>query len=405
VATSANTMSRRHVLMTLTAAGGATLLGSALTRAALAQEAMDPRVAAIIANTITVDMHNHVGQPYFSETPTALTAAGAQAEALKIDLPGQIKRAGLTAVCLTAFVDLYLKAQPGEWYNYHLQIYDYIDKLLAASGLRRALTMADLEAAKASGTPTVIQSLEGAQWIEGKLGRIDETYERGTRHLQLFHHVHNLDGALGGIQQRLVPDGKTPVIADDHSTGLTQFGADVIRRCNRLGVVVDLAHADEATVLGALKISQQPLVVSHTALDTETARSLPKYLANPGLRARLVSNEYAKAVAKEGGIMGTWGLFPTMKEFVTGIKAMVDVVGVDHAGIGTDTVIAPPPFGSNISARQPATDAIWPGQSNGFLYRLANEMLAQGFDPGEISKIIGGNYCRVFKAVTATHAS
>lgn len=127
-----------------------------------------------------------------------------------------------------------------------------------------------------------------------------------------------------------------------------------------------------------------------------------------------MSRNCAKSVADAGGVVGVWHIFPTMKDFVTGIKEMVDAAGVDHVGIGTDTSIAPgargaagapPPPGALPPAPMPGgTNGIWPDQHAGFVYAVAAEMLAQGFHPEEISKIAGGNYCRVFEKVTHGHA-
>jgi membrane dipeptidase len=207
--------------------------------------------------------------------------------------------------------------------------------------------------------------------------------------------MHDLVAPLGGLQQLIVPPGGAQSGTPVNVTGLTPFGADVIRECNRLGIVVDMAHADEETIMGALKVTQQPLVVTHTALDSEVARSADLYVSNPGLRARLASKTYAKAVAEAGGIMGIWRIFPTVKDYVTGIKQMADVVGVDHVGIGTDTSLARAGGGP-----VPGTNNIWPDARNGFLYSVVQEMLTQGFQPAEISGIAGGNYLRLFGKVT-----
>jgi membrane dipeptidase len=215
--------------------------------------------------------------------------------------------------------------------------------------------------------------------------------------MQLPHQMHDLVAPLGGVQQLIQAPGGAQT---SNVTGLTPFGADVIRECNRLGIVVDMAHADEETIMGALRVTQQPLLVSHTALDSEVGRSADLYVSNPGLKARLASKTYAKAVADAGGIMGIWRIFPTVKDYVTGIKQMVDVVGVDHVGIGTDTSLA---FGRG-GGPVPGTNNSWPDETNGFLYSVAQEMLTQGFEPDEISKIAGGNFVRVFGKVTRSAA-
>ena len=161
-----------------------------------------------------------------------------------------------------------------------------------------------------------------------------------------------------------------------------------------------MAHGNEATVLAAIKASSRPLVVSHTALDTPLARSADIYKGNPGLAARLVSVNYAKAVADAGGIVGIWRLLPTLKDYVTAIRQMADVAGVDHTGIGTDTSLMPPPPPN--AAGLTLTNKTWPDQTSGFVYSLAQEMLNQGFRPDEISKIAGGNYLRLFGMATSS---
>jgi membrane dipeptidase len=77
---------------------------------------------------------------------------------------------------------------------------------------------------------------------------------------------------------------------------------------------------------------------------------------------------------------------------------MVDAVGVDSVGIGTDTDI------TEAGAALPYTNGIWMDQEAGFFYSVASEMLKQGFSPDEIGKIGGGNFCRVFAKVTGDHS-
>ena len=179
-----------------------------------------------------------------------------------------------------------------------------------------------------------------------------------------------------------------------HLGGLTPFGAEVVKECNRLGILVDLAHASHDTVLGALKVARQPLIVSHTCLDSRTG-------GNPRMaemmKPRLISKEHAKVVADAGGVIGVWTkLAGSLKEFVESIKAMADAVGIDHVGIGTDTDL--------LSSREgQGTNKAYQGLTGGFFYAVVSEMLLQGFTPDDIGKVGGGNFCRVFGKVTAGH--
>jgi membrane dipeptidase len=176
---------------------------------------------------------------------------------------------------------------------------------------------------------------------------------------------------------------------------LTAFGAEVVKECNRLGIVVDLAHASPETVLGALKVATQPVLVSHTGLDSRTGKD--SRMAEI-MKPHLISKEHAKVVADAGGVIGVWTkLADSPKEFVENIKAMVDAVGIDHAGIGTDTDLLSSRVGQG-------TNEAWPGLTGGFFHAVVGEMVLQGFTRDDIGKVGGGNFCRVFGKVTAGHA-
>jgi membrane dipeptidase len=215
------------------------------------------------------------------------------------------------------------------------------------------------------------------QWLGGHLERIEEAYRRGTRKLQLVHSANDPLAPLGDLQNP----------PSTQFNGLTPIGAEVIKECNRLGIVVDLAHGSQTMVEAALKVATKPLLVSHTALNSPTGKG-----NQPGMLPRLVSREHAKAVASANGVVGIWHLFDTMKEYVAEVREMVDTIGADHVGIGTDSSIAE---GAGAS-----TNTTWPDEQGGFLYAVAGEMLKQGFTSDEISKIAGGNFCRVFAKAT-----
>jgi membrane dipeptidase len=223
---------------------------------------------------------------------------------------------------------------------------------------------AGLRAARA-GRPSAIISAEGADFLEGQIGRVDEAYAKWSlRHLQLTHYRVN---ELGDIQT------EAPV-----HNGLTDFGAEVIRRCNRLGILVDVAHGTTALVQRAASVTTKPLVLSHTSL---TGRPVPY--------SRRITPEHAKLVAGTGGVIGIWPPaheFPSLPSLAAGMARMVDVVGIDHVGLGTDMrgLVGPSIF--------PEYDSL-PG--------LTEALLATGFSAQDTRKILGGNYARVFEAAMA----
>jgi membrane dipeptidase len=104
----------------------------------------------------------------------------------------------------------------------------------------------------------------------------------------------------------------------------------------------------------------------------------------------------SRVVADASGVIGVWTkLSDSMGEYVAGIKALVDAVGSDHVGIDTDILS---------SRASQSTNSAWPGLSRGCFKAAVAEMPRKGFTPGEIAKIGGGNYCRVFDQLTTDHA-
>ena len=315
-------LSRRAFLTTAAGTSGVMLLSPAGLNAADGEA--DARVARVMSGTIGIDMHNHVypagtepqrGQPKRQEE---------QPQAPGLSLAEELQRSGLTAVCASFVLDFARNEKPGDARDNYLRWLTAIDAQLEKGHLHRALNLQDLQTAHDHSQPVIVQTVEGSHFIEGRLDRVEEVYKRGLRHLQLLHERDDMVSPLGDTNT-------TPA----HLGGLTAFGAEVVKECNRLGIVVDLAHASHETVLGALKVATQPVIVSHTSLDSRTG-------GNPRMaemmKPRLISKEHAKVVADAGGVIGVWTkLADSLKDFVESIKAMVDALGIDHVGIGTDT--------------------------------------------------------------------
>ncbi len=400
--------SRREFLTTLSAAGTAMLLHPLPTWAA--PDDMDPRVAGIVAATIGIDTHNHIDLPL-----TATDMPGPD-----LDLAGEMKRSGLSAVCMTFALDYQRLTEPGQAWERFQNWLTGMDHQLERNGMKRSLNLADLRAAHQNHQLTVVQSVEGGHFLEGKLDRLATAYQRGLRHLGLLHDS-DASVPLGDVYTNEPKFG-----------GLTAFGAEVIRECNRLGILIDLAHANTQTTAAALKIAAHPVIISHTSLDTRLGQ-------NPNMARmmapRLISKEQAKMVADTGGIIGVWThLADTPLEYAQNIRALVDVIGVDHVCIGTDTKLTPSyrspnggpgsrpggnlngpssggspsgNFGGGPSGDRPGqgcpgerTNEAWQGQLTGFYHTVVDALLKTGFTAGEIGKIGGGNYCRLFAAAT-----
>jgi membrane dipeptidase len=319
---------------------------------------------SLLRESISIDVHTHAG----ANGITSRTARPSD------ELARQMRTGRIAVLCLADVPDgpilgrnannvlVALRTpEPGFLYGYHLDRLAWVDELVAQHGIRRALTAADLRAAHAAGQPAIILDIEGLDFLEKKLERLEESYQRGVRTMQLVHYTPNDIG-----------DFQTGAVVHN---GLTPFGADVIRACHRLGVVVDVAHATAETVQQAIGVATKPLLLSHTALRGSKAQG-----PTP-LTERQITADHARAIAQTGGSIGLWHFFPSFPRYVDGLKEMVDVVGVDHVSIGTDTSSSPGLF--------PEYD---------HFPRLVDAMLRGGFTRPEVAKIIGGNYLRIFTA-------
>jgi membrane dipeptidase len=375
--------SRRGFLSAVAVTAGASII--LRPDSGRAADITDPRVSDIVAKTIGIDTHNHIDVP--------LTAA--EMPGPDIDLAGEMKRSGLSAICMTFATDY----QAGDAYDRFLKGLESMDRQLEHNGVKRSMNPADVVAAQKKGQPTVIQSIEGCHFLQGHLERVEEAYQRGLRHLGLLHDS-DASVPLGDVYTNPPRLG-----------GLSSFGADVIKEGNRLGMLIDLAHANVQTTEAALKVTTRPVIISHTGLDTQLGN-------NPSMagmmRPRLISKEQAGMVANGGGVIGVWThLADTPLGYAKNIRALVDVIGVDHVCIGTDTKLTQPfggrgggraggssPSGGRPGQQNPRvgerTNLAWQDQMAGFYYVAVDALLKTGFTPDEIGKIGGGNFLRVF---------
>jgi membrane dipeptidase len=345
---------------------GAMLAGEVGPRGstAAAQTAEATSIALdLLRKFISVDVHTHGGK-------TGITSKAPPND----DLANDMRTGSLAAACLADVPDgpilsrnaegalaVVRRAEPGELYKHHLERLAWMDELVANNGARRALCTADLEAAHKAGQPAIVADVEGLDFLEMKIERLEEAHQRGIRHLQLVHYTPNDIGDFqtGAITHR----------------GLTAFGAEVVRACHRLGFVCDVAHATEDTVKQAVKVATKPMLLSHTAVSGSRA------MGPTPLTGRQISADHARAIAHTGGSIGIWHFFASLDKYVDGLKEMAEIVGVDHVSVGTDQHVTP---GSVPDYTQ------W--------VHLVAAMLRGGFTPEEAGKIAGGNYMRIFRA-------
>ncbi|MGD9805612.1 MAG: dipeptidase [Hyphomicrobiaceae bacterium] len=238
---------------------------------------------------------------------------------------------------------------------------------LAEQKLKIVQSAADVERAL-KGEPHVVLAVEGASFLDDGIAGLQRAYDAGIRHVQLVHYVRN---AIGDFQTE----------APQHQ-GLTTFGREVVRECNRLGILVDLAHCTSTAVHQALEITRAPMVWSHSSV---AMAGKPSWQMVPW-RARQLRLEDARAIAAAGGVVGLWTLRAdvgaTVQSFADRLIEMAELLGDDHVAFGTDM---------NAVSNAPISD--YAG-----LRRALDHIARRGFDETRVTKIAIGNYARVLSA-------
>ena len=256
------------------------------------------------------------------------------------------------------------RPEPGEPWAYTLDRFERLTRTVAEANAVFVRTPAEARRARDAGALAILPAVEGADSLEGDIGRLRELHAMGLALLQLVHFRAN---GLGHIQTWPYTPG-----------GLTEFGREVVRECNRLGIVLDLAHANPETIRDTLALSTAPVVFSHTG--SFALREHDRHLRDPEIRA----------IAETGGVVGIWpnaGLVPTVADLARHVRRVTDLGGMGSAGIGSDL--------RGMSA-----------YSEGFgdeanFEAIAEALAEAGFADAEVDAVLGGNFERVWTAATA----
>lgn len=243
-----------------------------------------------------------------------------------------------------------------------------IEKMVAACPAAAiARTPADLYRLKQAGKKAVMMGVENGYAFTNRLDTIAEFRRRGVVYTTLCH---NGDNQLCDAASK----------SQSTHGGLSPLGRQAIEEMNRVGMMIDLSHAGEATFYQALELSSQPVVCSHSS-----ARALcdhPRNLTDDQLRALAARGGVAQ-VTLYNGFLRTDGV-ATIDDAVRHLLHMVEVAGIDHVGIGTD-------FDG---------DGGVPGcASAAELLNFTRALMAEGFDMESLRKVWGGNFLRVMQQV------
>ena len=264
------------------------------------------------------------------------------------------------------------------------------------------LNSKDIDDALDAGKIAVLMALEGGRPLTGKLNMdslavLRSFYRQGLRQMQLVDMGRNRLG-----------DGHLEVRTGSR---LTRFGLDVIKECNRLGIVVDVAHLNDAGFWDVIETTEDPIIDSHSGV--RAVSGLP----------RTITDERIKAMAQNGGVLALScydkhvdfakveaGIRPTLDDLIRHIDHVAELVGIDHVGLGpdhwegklwTDLGWDPAPgYFEGLYIGISEGSAFVEGLKDITEFPLLTEALVKhGYSDEEIRKVLGENLLRVYKQV------
>jgi len=309
-------------------------------------------------------------------------------------------------------------------YNYANREIDSVHEWVRRnpSKMMMVYTPADLKKAIKEKKMATMLGVEGGHMIENDLNKLDVLYKRGMRYMTITWN-NSTDWATSAAYEASLNPSKGGTSDTNRKIGLTDFGVQVIKRMNELGVMVDISHVGEQTFWDIIKISTKPIIASHSCVW------------NLCPHRRNLKDDQIKAIAKTGGVVflnfyagfidSTYelkrnsfiqqhqteinqliqegkqkdyalmmvsekyksemdALRPPLSLLLNHLDYIVKLVGIDHVGMGSDfDGIEAPPLELNGVEDYPL---------------VTKALLERGYSKKDIRKILGGNFIRVFKA-------
>jgi membrane dipeptidase len=319
-----------------------------------------------------------------------------------------LEESGITASFFASYVPPHYANRGAAAFAYRLIDIIHGEVQRNAARLTLCVDAAGIRAAKSAGKAAIMIGVEGGHAIEDSLDILRELYARGARYMTLTHvNTNNWCDSSGD--------------APRHG-GLTDFGRQVVRTMNDLGMIVDVSHISDAAFDHVLQTTRTPVVATHSSCRAlcrhprNMTDSMLRDLARNGgvcminFFSAFISDEVAQVImnaqkrVKEGNGTGggteelpddriDWDEYlkwfntlgcprATLDQVVDHIVHAAEVAGIDHVGIGSDFDGVPAlPDGLQTAASLPA---------------LTDRMLQRGISEGDVTKILGGNFLRAF---------
>jgi len=375
------------------------------TLAQTRDERLWQRALQIHRRAIVIDTHNDVTTPMTNDD---FDLSGTPPAPYRTSI-ARMKEGGLTG----EFFSLYIKPWYVENGGAARRTLDMIDSVYRAverhpRDLMFATSVADIRRAKRLGKVAALMGIEGGHAIEDSLPALREFYRLGVRYMTLtWNNTNNWADAGRGEKKH---------------NGLSEFGKEVVREMNRLGMLIDVSHVSDKTMSDALDVSKAPIIASHSSARalSDVPRNIPddllKRIAKNGgvvqvnfysvfVDAKTVAPQSAardaRLKAQQDAIDAKYKNDPERRaeesdkleaanplpplpisKLINHIDHIVKVAGIDHVGIGADF--------------DGANDMPQGAQDVSMLPNITYELLKRGYSERDIRKILGENFLRVF---------
>ena len=333
-----------------------------------------PDVNGEMTHQKILTLDTHVDTPYSWFSVEGFDFAGND-ESLgfnnNVDLD-KMKRGGLDAIFLVAYIDQGPLDQAGFAFAIDTTK-KLIDKLLDVVAdcndmARLGRTFQDAYDNEKDSLATIYLAIENGHAIGDSLPILQEYYDKGVRYITLCV-LHS---------NAICASSTDPDATEDN--GLSDFGRMVVKEMNRLGIMIDISHVSDKSFFDVLSITKTPVIASHSGI-----RSLLNHPRN-------LSDSMLEALAMNGGVIQVCFVGPylvpsppaTVSDLVDHIDYVVDLVGIDHVGIGSDF-----DGGGGLLDCRNASQIV----------NITRELFNRGYSQDDIQKIWGGNLLRVFRQV------
>ena len=280
------------------------------------------------------------------------------------------------------------------------------DRYLPESGLRVALdqiarlysetttseqavickSFREIQAAREAGKIAFVITMEGVEPLGTDLNQLRVFYELGVRSIGLTHARTNAAG-----------HGAVFAKSGSPAEGLTAFGREVVRECETLGVIIDLAHINPAGFKEVLSITTKPPIVSHT--------NVRRYYDIE----RNISDEQIKMIGERRGVIGANSILvspgeeeSTLDHYVDHIEHIAGLIGIDSVGIGFDFFEFiyrqwPESRRKELASKFTTPHFISDLKNHSHARNLTRKLIERGFTDEQIEKILRGNWTRILK--------